>query len=83
MTWTGIRPINNKVEAIENMAPPKHQKQVHSFMGLIKYYREIWAKRSHLLQPLTALTSKKVKFKRKIFEHKSFNEHHIYISEFQ
>ena len=74
VNWTGIWPINKKVEAIVNMMPPKNQKQVCSFIGLVNYYRDIWAKQSHLLQPLTILTSKKVKFKWTVVEQKSFNE---------
>ena len=34
----------------------------------------MWAKQSHLLQPLTALTSNKVRFRWKFVEHKSFNK---------
>ena len=74
VTWTGIRPVNKKVESIVNMTPPKNQKQVRSFMALVNYYRYIWAKRSHLLQPLTALTSKKVTFKWTFVEQKLFDE---------
>ena len=62
MTWTGIQPVDKKVEAIVNMMPPINKKQLGSFIGLVKYYRDMWDKRSHLLQPLTELTSKKVKF---------------------
>ena len=45
--------------------PPRSQKQVPSIIGLVNYYyyRDMWAKWSHLLQPLTTLTPKKVKFK--------------------
>ena len=39
----------------------KHQ--VCEFIGLVKYYRYMWSRRSHLLQPLTKLMSDKVKFK--------------------
>ena len=63
VTRTGIRPVNKKVEAIIKMTPPKNQKQVRSSIGLVNYSRDMWYKRSHLLQPLTVLTSKKVKFK--------------------
>ena len=56
------------------MMPPKNQKQVLSFIGLVKYYRDLWAKQSHLLQPLTVLTPKKVKFKWTFVEQKSFDE---------
>ena len=63
VTWNGIQPINKKVEAIINMMPPKTPKQVHAFIGLVKYYMDVWDKRSYLLHPLTVLTSNKVKFK--------------------
>ena len=63
MPWTGIRPINRKLEAIINMMLLAIQKHVHLFVGLLNYYRDMWASRSHLLHPLTALTPNKVKFK--------------------
>ena len=63
VTRTWIRPVNKKIEVIVNMTPPKNQKQLISFIGLVNYYKYMWAKQSHLLQPLTALTSHKVKFK--------------------
>ena len=40
----------------------------------------MWAKRSHLLQPLTVLTSNKVKFKWVVFEHKEFDEIKLIVS---
>ena len=63
VTWTGIQLINKKVEAIVNMIPPKNTREVRIFIGILIYYRNMWARRSHLLYPLTALTSNKVKFK--------------------
>ena len=36
---------------------------MRAFIVLVNYYRDMWAKRSHLLNPLTALTSNKVNFK--------------------
>ena len=54
--------------------PPINKKQVRSFIGLLKYYRNMWAKRSHLLQLLTLLASKKVKFKWTPVEQNVFNE---------
>ena len=54
--------IPNKVEAIQNLAVPKTRKQLCQFIGMINFYRDMWQKRSKLLSPLTALTSKNVKY---------------------
>ena len=63
VTRGGVKPINRKIEAITNMAPPTSQKQVRNFIGVIKYYRNIWPSRSHMLAPLTKLTSIKINLK--------------------
>ena len=55
------------------MTPTNSQKQVRAFIGLVKYYRYMWAIHSHLLQLLTALTSNKVNFKLIDVEHKVFD----------
>ena len=39
-------------------------------MGMIHFYRDMWQNRSELLAPLTALTSKKVKYDWKV-EHQN------------
>ena len=74
VTRTGIRPINKKVEAILNMTPPKNTKQVHVYIGVINYYIDMWDRRSHILHPLTALTSPKVKCKWTDVEQRVFDE---------
>ncbi len=50
------------MEAILKLAPSTKRKELRKFIGMINYYRDIWPQRAHLLTPLTALTSKKVKF---------------------
>ena len=45
------------------MMPPKNIRQVRASVALVNYYMYIWARRSHVIQPLTALTSTKVTFK--------------------
>ena len=74
VTRTGIYPMNKKVQAIVNMKPPKNTKEVREFIWIVNYYRDIWAKRSHILHPLTALTSNKVKFKCTELEQKAFED---------
>ena len=74
VTRNGIRPVNKKIEAIVNMTPPKTIKQVRVFVGLVNYYRYTWDKRSHLIQPLTELTSSKLMFEWKDVEQKPFNK---------
>ena len=51
-------PIPKNVEAIQALAVPKTCKQLRQFIGMINSYRDMWQKRSELLAPLTALTSK-------------------------
>ena len=51
-----------------------NQKQVCSLICLVNYYRDVWEKCSHLLKSLTALTSKKVKFKWTFAAQNTFDE---------
>ena len=57
-----------------NTTPTKNIKQVCAFVGLVNHYRDMWARRSHLLQPLTALTSTKLDFKWTDDEQKVFGK---------
>ena len=63
LTRNGIFPENKKAEAVLNITPPNNIIQVRASVGLLNYYRDMWAKRSHSLQPFTAITSTKVTFK--------------------
>ena len=42
----GIQPVPKKVDAIKKIAVPKTIKEVRSFVGMINYYRDMWARRS-------------------------------------
>jgi hypothetical protein len=57
ITRDGIRPVNKKVEAINNIATPKTIKELCRFIGMVNYYRDLWPRRSHTLAPLAALMS--------------------------
>ena len=59
----GIRPLPKKVEAILRIAEPKSRRELRGFIGIVNYYRDMWIRRSHVLAPLAALTSKTTKWK--------------------
>eukprot|EP00804_Cyclotella_cryptica_P022064 CCRYP_000970-RA/>CCRYP_000970-RA protein AED:0.40 eAED:0.44 QI:0/0/0/1/0/0/2/0/349 len=50
-----IKPQPKKVEAILALIPPKNVKQLRRFLGMVQYYRDIWARCSEILAPLTNL----------------------------
>ena len=74
VTRDGVMPIPKKVEAIQSLAVPKTRKQLRQFIGMINFYRDMWQKRSELLAPLTALTSKNIKYYWKDEHQKCFDD---------
>ena len=66
-------PIPRKDEAIQALAVPKTRKQLCHFIGRINFYRDMWKKRSEIIAPLTALTSKNVKYEWKDEHQKCFD----------
>jgi len=63
ITRAGIKPVCDKVKAVLKIAEPKNQKELRSFVGVANHYRDMWVRRSHVLAPLAALTSKTTKRK--------------------
>ena len=55
------------------MTPPKNTKDICAFIGMVKYYSDMWVRKSQLLSPLKSLTSPKVKFKWTDVEQKLFD----------
>ena len=55
LTREGIKPQPKKVEAILALTPPQNVKQLRRFLGMVQYYRDLWARRSEMLSPLTNL----------------------------
>ena len=51
----------------------KTRKILRQFIGMINFYRDMWQKRSELLAPLTALTSKNIKYDWKYEHQKCFD----------
>jgi hypothetical protein len=59
----GICPSQKKVDVILQIKPPTTRKHFRRFIGMVNYYRDMWPLRSHLLAPLSSLTSAKVEWK--------------------
>jgi len=62
ITRDGIKPQPEKIQGILNMTPPKTQKDVRRFVGMINFYRDLYPKRAETLSPLTDLCGHKRKF---------------------
>ena len=74
VTCKVVRPTAKKVGAIVDMAPPRNRNEVHIFIGMINYYRDMWSRRSHTLQSLNKLTSSSIKFRWTCVEQEVFDE---------
>ena len=72
VTREGVMPIPKKVKEIQALAVPKTCKQLRQFISMINFYHDMWQKRSELLAPITALTSKNVKYDWKGEHHRCF-----------
>ncbi len=55
LTREGIKPQPKKVQAILTLHPPNNVKELRHFLGMVQYYRDMWAKRSEMLAPLSNL----------------------------
>ena len=55
LTREGIKPQPKKVQAVLALKPPTNVKELRHFLGMVQYYRDMWAKRSEMLAPLSDL----------------------------
>jgi hypothetical protein len=55
LTRDGINPHSNKVQAILAIQLPTNVKQLRHFLGVVQYYRDLWARWSKTVAPLTSL----------------------------
>ena len=55
LTRDGIKPQPKKVQSILALTPPKSVRELRRFLGMVQYYRDLWARRSEMLAPLTSL----------------------------
>jgi hypothetical protein len=58
LTRGGIKPQPKKVQAILALNPPNNVKELRHFLGMVQYYRDMWASCSVMLAPLTDLVGK-------------------------
>ena len=55
LTREGIKLQSKKVQAILALNPPNNVKELRHFLGMEQYYRDMWARRSEMVAPLTDL----------------------------
>eukprot|EP00804_Cyclotella_cryptica_P025236 CCRYP_010343-RA/>CCRYP_010343-RA protein AED:0.31 eAED:0.49 QI:0/0/0/1/1/1/2/0/167 len=51
----GIKPQPKNVQAILALSPPQNVKPLLRFLGMVQYYRDIWARHSEIVVPSTNL----------------------------
>lgn len=57
-----VRPVREKVHAVEEYAPPTSKKELMRFLGLVGFYRSFCKDFSTVVEPLTNLLKRTVKF---------------------
>ena len=51
-----FKTLEEKIDAVLQLDPPKNLKQLQGFVGAIKYYRDMWPHRYHIMAPLNSQT---------------------------
>ena len=63
LTTEGTKPQLEKVKVISELKPPKTQKGIREFLGMVGYYRKFIHRFADAARSLTKLTRKGIKFK--------------------
>jgi hypothetical protein len=58
----GLHPLQEKVDAITKIQPPKDADQLHTFIGMVNYYHKFIPNVSSILHPLHQLIRKDAQF---------------------
>ena len=70
----GIDPDPEKIEAVQQILPPKNVTQLRSFLGLVGYYRQFICNFSAIAKPLNQLLQKDEFYKWTEVQNEAFNE---------
>jgi len=62
LTPDGLKPWPKKIKPILELQPTTNLKQLHSFLGAVNFYHDMYPHQAHILAPLSALTSTKQTF---------------------
>ena len=74
LKWDEVEPQPMKIQGILYMDTPETQRHVREFIRMVKFYKNIWQKRSGILTPLTNLTGEGTKFVWEEAQDKAFKE---------
>ena len=58
LTTDGVKPQLKKIKAISEMKPPKNQKGIREFLGMVGYYRKFISRLADAARPMTKHTRK-------------------------
>ena len=58
-----IRQQQKKIQGMLDLQAPRNQKELRGFIGMINFYKNMWAKCASILALLTSMTGKGTKFK--------------------
>ena len=56
ITPEGAKPNPKKIKAIQALERPTTLTEVQRLIGMVQYYRDLWPRRSHILEPFTAVS---------------------------
>ena len=73
-TEKGTRPDPDRVEKLQNVAPPQNASEVRSFLGMANTCSDYIPNYAAMTLPLRELTKKTVKFKWTLVEQRAFNQ---------
>ncbi len=85
LTRDGVKPQPKKVQVILVLNLPNNVKELRHFLGMVQYYRDMWARCSVMLAPLTDLvgecretkTTRMNKTKKKPWQWVQFTNKHL------